>query len=57
LQATLRSDYWQNMPADTFSFAVTGLLGMDPGVAQQLLETTDTRHRLDSVLGMINGMT
>ena len=55
LQAALKTGHWQTMPAPAFSFAVAGLLGLDANRAQQLLETTDTRYRLDQVLEIING--
>lgn len=54
IQEVLNSDYWQTMPAQKFSFAVAGLLGMESGLAQHILETTDAQHRLDTVLEMIN---
>jgi Lon protease-like protein len=56
LQALLKSDRWQTMAPQPFSFAVSGMLGVDSQMAQQLLQTTDTQHRLDTVLGIINGM-
>ena len=56
LQTILKSDHWQNMPPQHFSFAVAGMLGMDADVAQHLLEITDTRQRLDTLLEIINGM-
>lgn len=55
IQERLRSDHWQDMAAGPFSFAVAGSLGMDPQLAQQLLETTDTLHRLDTLLQLLNG--
>lgn len=54
VQEVLHSDYWQTMPAQKFSFAVAGLLGMEADLAQYLLEITDAQHRLDTVLEMIN---
>ncbi len=56
IQAQLRSDHWQEMPVQAFSFAVAGMLVNDPDLAQQLLETTDTRHRLDVLLQLINAV-
>jgi hypothetical protein len=44
------------MPAQTFSFAVAGLLGMPPETSQALLEMTSAQVRLDTVLEMINTM-
>ncbi len=55
-QAMLNSDHWQGMPAQDFSFAVAGLLSMTPETAQSLLEMTDARQRMDTVLGMLNAM-
>ena len=54
VRAQLRSDHWQKMPVQAFSFAVAGLLVGDANLAQQLLESTDTRHRLEVLLGLIN---
>ena len=52
----LNSVHWQAMPAQTFSFAVAGLLGMPPETSQALLEMTSSQARLDTVLDMINTM-
>ena len=57
IQAQLRSDHWQQMPARDFSFAAAGMLVADPELAQQLLETTDTRHRLEVLLSLLNTAT
>lgn len=54
IQERLRSDHWQDMAVEPFSFAVSGSLGMDPDLAQQLLETTDTLQRLDTLLQLLN---
>ena len=53
-QQSLRSDHWQTMSAEKFSFAVTAMLGMQPDLAQHLLEMTDAGQRLETVLEMIN---
>ena len=50
----IESDFWQTMPAQPFSFAIAGTLGLPPDVAQQLLETTSTQERLDAVLNLLN---
>jgi len=55
-QDMLNSVHWQAMPAQTFSFAVAGLLGMPPETSQALLEMTSAQVRLDTVLEMINTM-
>ena len=55
-QDMLNSAHWQVMPAQTFSFAVAGLLGMPPETSQALLEMTSAQVRLDTVLEMINTM-
>lgn len=55
-QAMLNSVHWRAMPAQTFSFAVAGLLGMPPETSQALLEMTSAQTRLDTVLEMINTM-
>jgi Lon protease-like protein len=54
VQAQLRSDHWQQMSPLDFSFAAAGMLVAEPELAQQLLETTDTQHRLDVLLELIN---
>ena len=54
LQTILKSDHWQAMPPQHFSFAVAGMLGMEADLAQNLLEMTDTRERLDILLEIIN---
>ena len=56
LQSLLKDDYWQNMPPQEFSFAVSGMLGIEAEMAQHLLEMTDTQLRLNTVLEIINGM-
>ncbi len=56
IKATLTSDYWQQMPPEEFSFAVTGMMSMPPELAQALLEQTDPQQRLDDILDMINGI-
>ena len=56
LQSLLKDDYWQNMPSQEFSFAVSGMLGIEAEMAQHLLEMTDTQLRLNTVLEIINGM-
>ena len=56
LQTVLNSDYWQTMPVQKFSFAAAGILGVGAELAQDLLEMTDARDRLESVLEIINGM-
>lgn len=55
-QDMLNSVHWRSMPAQTFSFAVAGLLGMPPETSQALLEMTSAQMRLDTVLEMINTM-
>ncbi len=55
-QKILKSAHWQTMAAQKFSFAVAGLIGMEPDTAQALLELTNAQKRLDSVLEMINGI-
>lgn len=54
IQAMLKGEDWQQMPAAQFSFAVAGLLRMPSEMAQALLEITHPQTRLDSVLGMLN---
>jgi Lon protease-like protein len=44
------------MPAEKFSFAVTGLLGLDPELKQDLLEMTNPQQRLGTVLELLNGI-
>ena len=56
LQSVLKSDHWQKMPLQKFSFASAGVLGVGADIAQDLLEMTDTRDRLDTVLDIINRM-
>ena len=53
-QEVLQGEHWQDMSAHDFSFAVAGLLGMDPEISQALLEMTHPQQRLDSVLDMLN---
>lgn len=54
IQEQLRSEHWQAMPASRFSFAIAGSIGMDPDLAQHLLETTDTQYRLNTLLQLLN---
>lgn len=54
IQAMLKGEDWQQMPAGQFSFAVAGLLRMPSEMAQALLEITHPQTRLESVLGMLN---
>ncbi len=56
LKAVLSGDYWKRMPAEEFSFAVTGMISMPGDMAQALLEETAPQQRLDSILEMINGV-
>ncbi len=56
VQKVLHDAFWQDMPALQFSFAVTGLLGTDPEVKQQLLEMTDPQQRLSTVLALLNSL-
>ena len=56
VQKVLHDEFWQDMPALQFSFAVTGLLGTEPDVKQQLLEMTDPRRRLTTVLALLNAV-
>ncbi len=56
VQRVLHDKFWQDMPAQQFSFAVTGLLGTTPDVKQQLLEMTDPQHRLTTVLALLNSV-
>jgi hypothetical protein len=56
MQDLLNGDYWQTMPAEKFSFAVTGLLGLDPELKQDLLEMTNPQQRLGTVLELLNGI-
>ena len=53
-QLTLKGDYWQKMPALEFSFTVIGMLGMETGLKQELLEMTAATTRLERVLGLLN---
>ena len=55
-QTMLNSEHWQAMPAQSFSFAVAGLLGIPPEISQTLLEMTSAQERLDTILEMINTM-
>ncbi len=55
IQERLRSDHWQEMAAEPFSFAVSGSLGMKMALAQYLLETTDTLQRMETLLQLVNG--
>ncbi len=55
-QELLQSEHWQQMPAQTFSFGVAGLLGMPPETSQALLEMTSAPQRLETILDMINAM-
>ncbi len=56
IRSVLMNDFWQSMPADRFSFAVTGMISMPPEMAQALLEQPEPQRRLDEVLSMINGI-
>jgi Lon protease-like protein len=56
VQKVLHDEFWQDMPALQFSFAVTGLLGTEADVKQQLLEMTDPRQRLTTVLALLNAV-
>jgi Lon protease-like protein len=53
-QQLLQSDYWQNMAAVDFSFAVTGLLGLPGEIQQEMLEMTKPTERLQAVLALLN---
>jgi Lon protease-like protein len=53
-QEELQSDYWQQMAAHTFSFAVMGLLGMHADLKQELLEITRPTDRLEQILAILN---
>lgn len=55
VQRYLKSDHWQSMTDESFSYAIAGSIGMDPTLAQQLLETRDTAVRLEALLQLING--
>lgn len=55
-QTMLNSEHWQTMPAQSFSFAVAGLLGIPPEISQTLLEMTSAQERLDTILELINTM-
>ena len=54
LQAQFKSELWQTMPPQAFSFAIAAVLGLDPDGAQHLLEMTSAQERLDAVLELIN---
>lgn len=54
LQTQFKSEFWQTMPAQAFSFAIAGVLGMPADAAQHLLEMTSAQKRLDTVLQMLN---
>jgi Lon protease-like protein len=56
VQQVLSADFWQQMPAIQFSFAVSNLLGTDAAVKQQLLEMTHPQQRLGTVLAMLNSI-
>ena len=56
IQSVLKGEFWQSMPAENFSFAVTGMLSIPPEMAQALLEQREPQRRLDNVLEMINGI-
>lgn len=53
-QEALKGEYWSDMPAQDFSFAVAGLLRMPPEISQGLLEMVHPQERLDSVLEMLS---
>ena len=52
----LESEHWQAMPALDFSFAIAGILGMEPETSQALLEMTSPQQRMDTVLELLNGL-
>lgn len=54
VQAVFRSETWTRMPAEEFSFAILGLMSMEPDAKQWLLEQTDPGARLKQVLTMLN---
>ncbi len=53
-QELLSGDYWRDMPAQAFSYAVAGLLQMPAELSQHLLEMTHPQQRLDEILGLLN---
>jgi len=53
-QGMLKSDFWQTMSAEQFSFSVMGLLGVDAILKQQVLEMTDANERMSTVLSLIS---
>lgn len=55
-QTALKGPFWQQMTAQEFSFAVMGLVGMDPNHKQQLLEITHPLERLEQVLALLNSL-
>lgn len=54
VQAAFRGDSWAKMPAEEFSFAILGVMGMEPDAQQWLLEQTNPAARLEQVLTMLN---
>lgn len=54
LQTQFRSDTWQLMPAQAFSFAIAGVVGMPADTAQRLLEMTSPQQRMDTILDLLN---
>lgn len=54
LQEQFKSEFWQAMPPQDFSYAVGGVIGMHPDSAQRLLESTSARQRLDTILDLLN---
>ena len=52
-QEALKSDYWQKMAAQDFSFSVMGLLGMDADLKQEILEMTEPTERLEKTLALL----
>ena len=55
-QEALGSDYWQQMAAHDFSFAVMRLLDLDADLKQSLLETVDPTARLERMLMLLNSL-
>ncbi|MFT7689200.1 MAG: Lon protease-like protein [Candidatus Azotimanducaceae bacterium] len=53
-QQLLQSEFWQNMPAGDFSFAVIGLLGLPGEIQQEMLEMTKPTDRLQRALSILN---
>lgn len=53
-QTMLKSEYWQLMSAEQFSFSVMALLGVDAGLKQHVLETTNPNERMSTILSILN---